>query len=181
MICICTNSSLQRQTCRHLHHIHMHTHTHTHTHMHTHTHTHAHTHTQIPYTCDNATFCNKPWLNFFQHTGIQPAELWLPNTVKLSSANSNHPVHDLHSAPPSSASQLPDAAQRPPLRGLVHGQGQWGGWGSLGDALAAGEYPSVRGPAAVAFRLACIAGRYLEMRRLWGRVYQNEVRTHDVG
>lgn len=54
--------------------------------VHTHTHAHAHklTHTQVPYTSDNATFCNRPWVNFFQQTGIQPAELWLPNTVKLS-------------------------------------------------------------------------------------------------
>lgn len=34
----------------------------------------------VPYTSDNATFCNRPWVNFFQQTGIQPAELWLPNT-----------------------------------------------------------------------------------------------------
>ena len=35
------------------------------------------------YDSPGATFCNQPWTEFFQRTGIQPAEIWLPEDVSL--------------------------------------------------------------------------------------------------
>ena len=35
----------------------------------------------VAYGSPEATFCNRPWAEFFERTGIQPSEIWLPNTV----------------------------------------------------------------------------------------------------
>ena len=35
------------------------------------------------YDSPGATFCNRPWSEFFERTGIEPAELWLPEHVRV--------------------------------------------------------------------------------------------------
>ena len=35
----------------------------------------------VTYDSPGATFCNRPWSEFFKRTGIEPAEIWLPEDV----------------------------------------------------------------------------------------------------
>ena len=37
----------------------------------------------LTYDSPGATFCNRPWSEFFERTGIEPAELWLPECVRM--------------------------------------------------------------------------------------------------
>ena len=46
----------------------------------------------VTYDSPGATFCNRPWAELFKRTGIEPAEIWLPEDV--SSASLSHSVLD---------------------------------------------------------------------------------------
>lgn len=48
----------------------------------------------------NATFCNNPWSQLFQRTGITDRDLWPPGSVSASSATVTSVIY----APPISAS-----------------------------------------------------------------------------
>lgn len=39
-----------------------------------------------------ATFCNKPWKQLFQKTGITEGDLWPPDTVSTSQLYCNRPL-----------------------------------------------------------------------------------------
>lgn len=50
----------------------------------------------LTYDSPGATFCNQPWSELFQRTGIEPAELWLPEHVRVLNIIPKSAIYSTH-------------------------------------------------------------------------------------